>query len=315
MHHFILAATDRQLAQNADAVIDRSEILIGEQATIKLSYRIQKSGAAKVVFPVIGDTLLANVEVISQSEVDTLRTGEGVAERRLEQLIVITSFDTGYYAIPPFELKVDGDIEKTPAFLLTVKTVEIDTTQGIMADNPILEVDVTLADYVKIYWPYAAAAAATIILIAAAFILFFYMKRKRARRPTAPPAEPAIPADTEALNALRRMKEERIYLKGRVKEYHTGISDAMRTYIERVFGIQAHELTSAQILSALRYSELGTKNTALLRIILLQADMVKFAKEIPTETENEKAVADALNFVRDTAHFIEPKKPEQDEQA
>jgi len=300
-------------AQSPDAVIDRNEILTGEQAVLKLSYPVNKSNPAKVQFPNIGDTLVDKVEVVRKSEIDTLTTGEGVSTIRLEQTLHITSFDTGFYAIKPFEFIINGQSEMTPAFLLTVKTVEIDTTAGIMGDRGIYTVDVSFMDYVKVYWKYPVIVLGAAALIAVLVLLILKYNEKRKARPQAPPPPPARPAHEVALEALSKTREEKIYKRGKIKEYHTAITDALRDYLEGDYRIPAHELTTRQIISALKYSGVDEKEMIKLRTILFRADMVKFAKETPDEQENTAAVNDAIQFVQNTLPSPQPtEKPEPD---
>jgi len=300
-------------AQNPDAVINRKEILIGEQAIITLSYSMEKEHPTFVEFPHIGDTLLKEVEVVRKSNVDTLETGYEVPTMRLEQKLYVTSFDTGYYAIRPFEFKVDGESHQTPAFLLTVKTVEVDTTSGIMADREIYGVDVSFMDYVKVYWKYPAAGLALVALVL--LVIYFIRKYQENKRKLPPPAPivPPRPAHEVALESLQRINEEKIFKRGKIKEYHTAITDTIREYLEGQFQIPAHELTSRQILSALRYTGTDEKSMVKLRTILYRADLVKFAKEIPDEVENTTAVNDAIAFVQNTIPAAEPEPIETDE--
>lgn len=303
------------LAQNPDAVINRKEILIGEQAIITLSYSQSKENPATVEFPTIGDTLLEKIEVVKKSSIDTLSTGEGVSTIRLEQKLYITGFDSGYYAIRPFEFKINGEVETTPAFLLTVQTVEIDTTGALMADREIYEVNVTFLDYVKVYWKYPviSLAVAAVILLAVFFIGEHLKKRKRA--PALPPPAPARPAHEVALETLIKIKEEQIYKRGKIKEYHTLITDTLRVYLQGQFQIPATELTSSQIIRSIKYSGIDSTNHLKLRTTLFRADLVKFAKEIPDEVENIAAVSDAIAFVQNTKPKPNPEenilKPEE----
>lgn len=304
-------------AQNPDAVINRNEILIGEQAIITLSYAINKENPAQVVFPNIGDTLLKNVEVVKTSTIDTLTTGEGVSTMRLEQKVHITSFDTGYYAIRPFEFKVNGKIQTTPAFLLTVQTIEVDTTGGIMADRDIYTVNVSFLDYVKVYGKYAAMGLGIIAaILVIVYLIHRYIKNKK-KLPPLPPPVPARPAHEVAIERLLQIKEEQIFKRGKVKEYHTLITDTLRLYLQGEFNIPATELTTGQTLQALRYSGLSEKDRSNLRTLLYRADLVKFAKEIPDDIQNLAAVDDAITFVENTKPIAEtpptnePQKPEQ----
>ena len=293
--------------QNVDAVIDRDEILIGEQAVISLSVSLNKEDPASVEFPIIGDTLLTNVEVINKGSIDTLETGEDVSESRLEQKVTITSFDSGYYAIPPFQFKVDGDFKETRAFLLSVETVEIDTTAGIMPDKGVYQVDVDWMDYVKVYWPYGAGVVGGLLTAALVFLLIRRYRKKQKEKPIPIPVEPKIPPHVIALEELNRVHHEKIFLKGKIKEYHTQVTDALREYIEQALNVQAHELTTRQILQNLKYSGIEPKDIQILKAILFKADMVKFAKEKPDDNENEKSVLEAIEFIQNTKVLTQPE--------
>lgn len=300
-------------AQSPDIVIDRNEILIGEQAILKLSYPINKANPAKVLFPNIGDTLVDKVEVVRKSDIDTLTTGEGVSTYRLEQTLHITSFDTGFYAIRPFEFVINGQTETTPAFLLTVKTVEVDTTAGIMGDRDIIFVEVGFMDYIKVYWKIPAIILGVSALVAILVLLIIRILERRKVKPKGPPPAPARPAHELALETLFKTRDEKIFKRGKFKEYHTAITDALRDYLEGDYHIPAHELTSRQIITALKYSGVDEKEMIKLRTILFRADMVKFAKETPDEQENTAAVNDAIQFVQNTLPSPQPtEKPEPD---
>lgn len=295
--------------QKPDALIDRNKILIGQQAVVTLSCAIDKSNPAKISFPNIQDTLVDKVEVVRKTAIDTLKTGENVGQTRLEQKLYITSFDSGYYAIPPFRFKVNGEEVETQAFLLSVKTVEIDTTAFIKGDRGIYQVDVSILDYLKAYWQYPVGAVGALALIA---LVIFLIKRYRKKEPVeAEPEEEKDlrPAHVIAKEELDRIAREKIFKRGKIKEYHTEITDVLRDYIERTFGIPAGEYTSHQILSNLKYSGIQEKEQQKLRRLLFRADMVKFAKETPDEHENTEALEDAKAFVDATTVEEEPEKP------
>ena len=286
-------------AQRADALIDRDEILIGEQAVLSLSCRIDKNDPEKIEFPTLADTVVDKVEIVRRSKIDTLKTSEDASETRLEQRFYITCFDTGYYVIPPFEFKINGEIEKTDPLLLGVETVEIDTTASIKGAKPNYEVNIGLADYIKVYWPYAAGVLG---LAALATILFIIIKKRKSRpvkhEPKPEPIE-VRPPHVIAMERLEKIKQDAIYKRGLVKQYHTEITDTIRDYIENQFNIHTHEQTSKQIIDSLKYTEMTEKSTLRLRTILFRADMVKFAKFQPETEENKQAVEEALQFVKD----------------
>lgn len=301
-------------AQKAEARPDRKEIRIGEQVTVRLSVPYLKENPPVAVFPTVGDTLVQNVEVVRKTGVDTLATGEDVKETRLEQKLYITSFDTGYYAIPPFTFEIDGKKVDTEAFLLTVKTVEIDTAKGIVDIREIYETEVGWKDYLAAYAPYIAGGLALAALIAAIIFLIVRAQKRKADTPPPAPAAKKRPAHLVALEALEKTGREKNYLRGRVKQHHTEITDALRTYIEEIFEIPAHELTSGQIITRLRYSDIAPEIMNKLKRVFTLSDMVKFAKENPEPAENDKSVSDAIDFVNAVHQSFSVKKQAEDEE-
>lgn len=298
-----LAAGDI-FAQQPDALVDKKEIFIGEQAQITLSVAVPKENMPLVSFPTVGDTLVNGVEVLRRSSIDTLATGKDVKETRLEQRVTITSFDTGYYAIPPFTFEIEGNRVSTRAFLFTVRGVEVDTTKGIHDIRDIYEVNLGWRDYLSAYWPYAAGAAAVLVAIVAAILVY---RRMRARAKARPREQAPIVRKAPhllALEALERIRQERLYANDKAKQYFTELTDALRDYIEAIFDMPAHELTSAQILSRLRYADLPKGEMQKLRSLLNLSDMVKFAKEKPDAALSDKSAADAIAFVNNVhAHL------------
>jgi hypothetical protein len=288
-------------AQKADATLTPKEILIGEQAVMTLSVSYQKGQIPQVVFPLFGDTLITNVEIVRTTDVDTLSTADDVTETRLEKKLYLTSWDTGFYAIPPVEITINGEKQNTEAFLLTVKTVEIDTTAGIKPPAEIYEVEVGWQDYVQAYWYYPTGALALAGLLVAVILLVRAQRKKRLARPVVEKPEPTRPADEIAKERLLAIQSEKIYRKGKIKQYHTEITDVLRDYLEVIYEIPAHELTSNEILTRLRYVGLTDQESLQLRVVLNRADMVKFAKDRPDDNENEDAVAQTLSFVNTTS--------------
>ncbi len=295
-------------AQTADATLSPREILIGEQAVINLSVSYTKGAIPKVDFPQFGDTLMNLVEVIRTTDADTLATSDDVSESRIEQKIYITSFDSGYYAIPPFEILVNGEIQRTEAFLFTVRSVEIDTTATIKPPKDIYEIEVGWQDYLQAYWYIPAGVMGVAVLAAIIFLLVKRRKRHEYEWVEQELEDPAKPIHIAVLERLEAIREKAIYKRDKVKLYHTEITDALRDYIEGVYQVQAHEFTTRQILSGLKYVGLTQTESLNLNEILSRADMVKFAKEIPSEVENESAVEKAIEFVRTTSARINVDK-------
>ena len=130
--------------------------------------------------------------------------------------------------------------------------------------------------------------------------------------------EPYLPPHIRAINRLNEIKLNKLWQSGKVKEYHSEVTETLRIYIEERFGIGAMEMTSGEILSDLKkYSDadIACDN---LKQILIMADFVKFAKYNPLPDENELSMMNAYLFVNNTkieevTEEKEEKKEKNDE--
>ena len=110
-------------------------------------------------------------------------------------------------------------------------------------------------------------------------------------------AKPKRPAHEIALETLKKIAEEKLWQQGLYKQYQSSVSDAIRTYIEHRFDINAMEYTTDETLSHLRNNLVPVEAKEKLRQLLQLADLVKFAKAIPVGTENELSMQQAVDFV------------------
>jgi hypothetical protein len=115
------------------------------------------------------------------------------------------------------------------------------------------------------------------------------------------PTEPLRPAEEVALEKLDIIREQKIWQSGQQKEYHTQLTDVVREYIARRFGVSSTEQTSDETLRAMR-PLLSEKKELFeqLRKMLTLADLVKFAKWTATPDENELSLRNAYMFVKET---------------
>jgi hypothetical protein len=293
---------------------DRSEIRIGEQVIIDLSIEYRTSGEAPTIaFPQFKDTLVTGVELVESSEVLTNRP-DSVNDPNLfkvQQQLVITSFDSGYYNIGPIPVVVNGQTMLSNSFALTVNTVAVDTTQMAIRDiKDIYDVKLTPMDYLKIYW----WVALIVVLLIVAILLWMWYRKRQKNKPVVEvvPEEPVIPAHVLALKALDALQEKKLWQDGKNKLYHTELTDILREYIEQRFKVSAHEQTSDEILSGLQFSLNNPDALMRLRQVLKTADLVKFAKHKPGASENELSLTYAKDFVNLTVEITPtPKENEQ----
>jgi hypothetical protein len=278
------------------ASIDSVVLPIGQQTKVRLD--VVQPKEVILNFPLFGNELFDKIEILEQSEVDSATIDETTL--RLSKTYTVTSFDSGFYAIPPFVLTIDsqsggGQILSNP-LALKVLTFDVDTTQGIFDVKPIQSVPYTLAEIV----PWVVGGVLFVGLII--FFIWLFRRLRRNEPVFSIVREKVIePPHIIALRELDQIKKEKLWQTGRVKEFYTHLTDVLRTYIEGRYNVQALEMTSGETLQELK-SVMGDEQGALqnLKQVLLTADMVKFAKASPLPDENDLSMMNAYFFVNQT---------------
>lgn len=301
----LLVVTFQVKAQSfsVEALPDTNKLMIGEQVKVNLrvTYRVD-NGAVNVVFPTLYDTINEFVEIVSKSRIDTVIPDKSDPYRFYqEQNIVLTSFDSGYYVVPPFQFVINNDTVETEAFLLEVNTLEVDTTQGIFDIKQPISEPFSFLDWLKENWWWMVAI---LVLAVAIYLLVRYLKNRKPKE-VVEEIIPIIPYHVIALEKLEKLKQEQLWQKGKVKLYHSHLSEILRDYLEHRYQINALEETTAEIIYGLRLQLISSEQMNKLTQTLTLADLVKFAKEQPLPLENEQSLTFAIAFIEATKINVE----------
>ncbi|MBL7981507.1 MAG: hypothetical protein JNL52_06805 [Flavobacteriales bacterium] len=281
--------------QNAFVSADTLVLRIGERANITLG--IDLSGAAtKVNWPALNDTLAPHLEVIRRGAMDTLRSENGTIAR-INQRLEITSFDTGFWAVPPFTFTVDGRNLETAPLLFEIRGVAVDEGGRPRDLSPLFEPPFDLGYWLRQHWMWITAGIALLGLIIAMIIQFRKPRKPKASTP-APVAQ--RPVHERFLELLDRIEKEQLWQAGDHKAHQSQVTDAVRGYIEERYDIPALERTTDELLQAIRVTTLSPEQQQLLANMLRAADLVKFAKAVPSPSENEQLLRSARDFIRAT---------------
>lgn len=283
-------------AQNViSAGVSRDTILIGDQ--IEWTSEMQVPRGMSVRIDSMSGYVVPGVELIGDFEIDTVDRGRDFS--RVQTRAVITSFDSGSYVLPPLVVYVYRgeeavDTMRLPEVPLEVTTIPIDTTTYEMYDiRPQFRYPVTFAEVM----PWVAGG---IVLVAIVIAVWRLIARRRRNRPLFGKPAPQDPPHIVALRALDRIRGEKLWQTGNQKQYYTEITDTLRVYIEKRFGVKTIERTSGEILVELSTKDIQPSDFESLKDLFGTADLVKFAKYTASETENENAVPVAVRFVNDT---------------
>jgi len=286
----------------ATARLDTGAMLIGDQVRMRL--KLEGPSGMQVIWPVFNDTILGNIVVIGRSKIDS-SFSKDKKSLTLTQDIKLTSFDSGFYTIPqvPFRYRLLPDTSVKTASsglsMLMVHTMKVDTTNVIKPIKGPLRVPITFLEVL----PYILIALAVIAII---ILLVWYRNRRKKHQPLIQirPKVKLQPHE-KALQELEKLRTKKLWQEGKVKEYHSELTDILRIYIETGFGVPAMESTTFEIIQRLRQDNVFAKALIeKLDRLLQNADMVKFAKMVPLPQDNETALNAGIEFVNQTVRPV-----------
>lgn len=290
----------------ARAGIDTSSILLGQQVTLKLNVTLPKG--RNIIWPVFTDSLAAGVEIVSISGIDSVISADQLS---LSQRLRISSFDTGFHQIPPipFYEKMREDslaiVAVTNELFLTVNTVPVDTTKAIKDVKGVMAVPLTFREIFR--WVLLGLG-----ILALGAGSWYYFRKKRKRLPVfALAPKPETPPHLIALDEFEKLRQARLWQSGKIKEYYTQLIDILRVYLEKRFHIQAMEMTSDEILGALRSVAIVNEAREVMIELLTLADLVKFAKEQPLPMQHDQCLKLGIDFVNLTRAVINEAENQQ----
>lgn len=281
--------------------IEPSEILIGEQASLKIELTQDKD--EKVSWPQFSDTIATNVSIIEKLATDTISLPDNRISITSEYLV--SSYDSGFYYIPEFVFETTSQKVTSNPVGLTVNTVQVnEQTDDIHAEKDIMSAPFSWIELAQ--WSGIGLAIILIIAIIVLLLMRFVFKKKVTIIPEEP--EVILPAHVVALEKLEQIKTEKIWQQGQIKQFYTQLTDVIREYLSRAYSINAMEMTTDEIVALVKKNKDLDEIRIVLKEMLELSDLVKFAKFIPLENENEKAVLDAFMIVEKTT-----KEPEVEE--
>lgn len=278
-------------------------ITVGEKLSLML--QVEAPDEVEIEMPQLA-------EAIGPFDIRDARTPPDVPDRGLRRWAhhyTLDTFASGELEIPALQIAYidrrpealdeqgrppEGELSSEP-LPITVRSVLAGDEQDTDYRDIKGAVEIPVAGTALRYWLIIAAC----VLIAGAVVLLVFALAGRRRKRTA--QERLIPPHVWALSQLDALVGERLIEQGRFHEFYFRLSDVVRQYIERRFGIMAPERTTEEFLREARYSEaLGDDQKDLLAGFLRAADMVKFALHEPTADESDAAFAAARGFIEQT---------------
>ncbi len=256
-----------------ESAVDKAEIYIGDL----INYRLTIVHDSDIILtpPPIGANLGAfDVKDYQTDEEKHLKDGR----IKIESRFTLTTFTTGDYIIPP----------------IPVEYMLPDSTKKILISEPVpirvkslLAEDVDTADIRDIkapiefkpkipLWYYFAGA----LLLIAVIAVLVWWKIRRGKRKPAEPVDLRPPWEI-ASERLAVLKEKNYLASGEFKLYYIELSETIRAFLQRIYGMPVLDMTTYEFLTAVIEKDIEEQLYNRLKQFLEFADLVKFAKLVP----------------------------------
>lgn len=270
--------TTSLFAQKVTTSIDTTRNKIG--AEFKLTLKASVSSKDKVVFPKAKN--FGALEVLNSYKIDTVKTND---KWELIKQYGVTQFDTGKFTIPRILILINGKPSYSDSLKVEVFNVKVDTLKQKMYDVK----DVAQVETSSNWWKYLLG----ILLLVGIAVLAYWLIKKYQNQPKE--EEPVYTSPIEkATSLLQQLETKELWQKGEVKGYYSELTDIVRNYIEEEIEIPAMESTTSELIAELRRVanqkklKLSKETLENLEKVLMQADLVKFAKVKPLDFEIEE---------------------------
>jgi len=213
--------------------------------------------------------------------------------------IKLAIYNMGSFEIPSPQLLAEKEVDVLPTVspTLIVTLPNSILNQDSIALNPIKDIireEANLSDY--LIYLYILGG----VLLMALVGYYFYKNRKKAIEIVEEETPIILLPHEKALNALTDLDKMQLWQSGQVKEYQSQLTGIIRQYLEDRYHIAALEMTTDEISNALRNLDFDQRHTGTLRDILQIADLVKFAKAMPTQDVHSRFMTMAVDFVEKT---------------
>ena len=285
-----------------EARVDRSKITIGD--LIKYSIIVSRDEKANVEMPELGANLGA-FEIRDYNDWEPEKRNGEIVQRRE---YTISTYDIGDYEIPPVTVRYSAVNDTTwhelttEKIKITVESMKPSQAGDIRDVKPPLEIP---KDWMRLI----RFAGAGVILVLIGILIWWYIKRRKEGKSLIPRREkPKLPPHEIALQELEQLLQEQLLEKGEIKQFYIRISEIIRRYIEGRFFIVAIEMTTGQLIDTMKESEIEPEQIRWIEDFLMECDLVKFAKYLPTPDENQHVIDQAFEIINRTKIILEPEQ-------
>ncbi len=264
---------------------------VGVGTPFRYFVRVETTGEAEVVMPLlverIGEFMIRDFGSGAEEQKD-----DGFVSERWYELV---GYSTGPKLVEGGVIQyrvAGGGLEEVevPDAVITIASMLDQGTDLVTADIRDIRGPVGVPRSRGPIWLVLAGLALAALVV--------YLLARWTRSGVGTAAVVRRPAHEVALESLTRLRRAALLESGRQPEFYVRLSGIVREYVEGRFQVRAPEMTTEEFLQAAQSKrELPAEYRSGLSEFLREADLVKFARHLPTVEQGEKAFEAAREFV------------------
>jgi hypothetical protein len=269
--------------------------------SIPLSLRVTYPAGMEITLPELPGQWGA-LEVRAQALQDPISNGDGAL--KVVREAEVTLWAPGEYQTPPFPVHYRdtvGELHEVSAPPLTLTVVSV-LAEGDQ-DKRDLKQQASLPRPPLWPWLVAGVIAVAVLFVAARWLLSRWRQRQGGAVEAIEPVDDRLP-EVIAYDELDRITALDLSAQGELKHHYTLVTACVRTYIEGIYAIPAMDRTTSELMTALHRVWVDGEPVALLRSLLEEANLVKFARLRPS-------IGDARASVSQARRFVDATKPDR----
>lgn len=304
-----LAAPILVSAQKVEVQPTRTEVVIADTFGLWVSASVPQDATFEYPNWSSGSIGAFSIHSLGQPVEDSYQ-----GQQQFLQRLTIQAFDTGRMLVGPVEVnyQFEGDTLQTVSsdsiYVQVLLREPIDSNKVYDIYEP-LSVKYTFKERLQDpFWKNIIIALAVLLVLAIAIVIWLILRKRKEKVDEGS----KLPAHEIAFRKLQKLEQDKIWQKGKVKEYYSDLTNIVREYLENRYDIHAMEETTNEILDQISKAEMEAGSRDRMQDLLNLSDMVKFAKEEPGPHDHQRSLENAREFVKETRER-DDEKPNADE--
>lgn len=266
-----------------------------------LTVTLDRADDVRVDYPDMARAL-SPFELLDESLTRSETVGDRTVERRD---YAIAAFRTGELTVPGLDFEyvtAEGDtgFAATDSLAVTIGSVLPEVKEGDEVGPLDIKPPIELPRRV---WPWIVAALSAAALAAAIYYVRRWLRRRpfeEEEKPAGPPKVPRRSAHIVALERLDALENADLIGRGEIPAFYVRVTEIIRLYIRDRFAVDAIDMTTAELVPAMRDARIGEDEIGWTTGYLGHADLAKFAKHVPSPERARRDLTAAREFVERT---------------